>query len=85
MAGTDDRHPADVVTGMVGHVLVLAATSPRRDGRPVEVYTVIAVSPVFAYAVNNSVTPIPASASIKSTPRAMTVADSHVCFARVAE
>lgn len=34
---TDDRHPADVVTGMVNHVLDLAATWPRWDGRPVEV------------------------------------------------
>jgi hypothetical protein len=34
---TDDRHPADVVTGMVDHVLHLAATWPRWDGRPLEV------------------------------------------------
>jgi hypothetical protein len=34
---TDDRHPADVVTGMVDHVLDLAATWPRWDGRPIEV------------------------------------------------
>jgi hypothetical protein len=34
---TDDRHPADVVTSMVDHVLDLAATWPRWDGRPVEV------------------------------------------------
>jgi hypothetical protein len=34
---TDDRHPADVVTGMVDHVLDLAATWPRWDGRPAEV------------------------------------------------
>jgi len=33
---TDDRHPADVVTGMVDHVLDLAATWPRWDGRPIE-------------------------------------------------
>ena len=31
---TDGRHPADVVTGMVDHVLDLAATWPRWDGRP---------------------------------------------------
>ncbi|MGH3165542.1 MAG: hypothetical protein ACRDN0_06560 [Trebonia sp.] len=31
---TDDRHPADVVTGMVNHVLELAATWPRWDGKP---------------------------------------------------
>ena len=34
---TDDRHPADVVTGMVDHVLDLAATWPRWDGRIIEV------------------------------------------------
>jgi hypothetical protein len=34
---TDDRHPADVVTGMVDHVLSLAATWPWWDGRPIEV------------------------------------------------
>jgi hypothetical protein len=34
---TDDRHPADVVTGMVDHVLDVAATWTRWDGRPVEV------------------------------------------------
>jgi len=33
----DDRHPADVVTGMVGHVLELAETWPRWDGKPIEV------------------------------------------------
>jgi hypothetical protein len=33
---TDDRHPADVVTGMVDHVLDLAATWPRWDGRLIE-------------------------------------------------
>jgi hypothetical protein len=33
----DDRHPADIVTGMVNHVLELAATWPRWDGRPFEV------------------------------------------------
>jgi len=33
----DDRHPADVVTGMVDHVLEVAATWPRWDGRPVEI------------------------------------------------
>jgi len=33
----DERHPADVVTGMVDHVLELAATWPRWDGNPVEV------------------------------------------------
>jgi hypothetical protein len=32
-----DRHPADVVTARVNHVLELAATWPRWDGRPVEV------------------------------------------------
>lgn len=34
---TDDRHPADVVTGMVDHVLGLAATWPRWDSRPIEI------------------------------------------------
>jgi hypothetical protein len=34
---TDDRHPADVVTGMVDHVLHQAATWPHWDGRPIEV------------------------------------------------
>lgn len=34
---TDDRHPADVVTGMVDHVLHLAATWPRWDGQPIEI------------------------------------------------
>ncbi len=33
----DDRHPADVVTAMVGHVLELAETWPRWDGKPIEV------------------------------------------------
>jgi hypothetical protein len=33
----DDRHPADVVTGMVDHVLRLAETWPNWDGRPIEV------------------------------------------------
>lgn len=33
----DDRHPADVVTGMVDHVLRLAQTWPNWDGRPAEV------------------------------------------------
>jgi hypothetical protein len=33
----DDRHPADVVTGMVDHVLDLAETWPRWDGRPIEI------------------------------------------------
>jgi hypothetical protein len=33
----DGRHPADVVTGMVNHVLQLAATWPRWDGNPLEV------------------------------------------------
>lgn len=33
----DDRHPADVVTGMVNHVLELAVTWPRWDGIPLEV------------------------------------------------
>jgi hypothetical protein len=33
----DDRHPADVVTGMVNHVLKLAATWPLWDGEPLEV------------------------------------------------
>ncbi len=33
----DDRHPADVVTDMVDHVLRLAATWPRWDGRPAEI------------------------------------------------
>ena len=33
----DDRHPADVVTNMVDHVLHLAATWPLWDGRPAEV------------------------------------------------
>lgn len=33
----DDRHPADVVTGMVDHVLRLAATWPHWDGKPIEV------------------------------------------------
>jgi hypothetical protein len=30
----DDRHPADVVTAMVTHVLALAETWPRWNGRP---------------------------------------------------
>jgi hypothetical protein len=34
---TDDRHPADVVTGMVDHVLEIAETWPRWDGKPIEV------------------------------------------------
>jgi hypothetical protein len=33
---TDERHPADVVTGMVDHVLDVAATWTRWDGKPVE-------------------------------------------------
>lgn len=33
---TDDRDPADVVTGMVGRVLTLAATWPAWDGQPRE-------------------------------------------------
>ncbi len=33
---TDSRHPADVVTAMVDHVLELAASWPNWDGRPVE-------------------------------------------------
>ncbi len=33
----DDRHPADVVTGMVNHVLELAGSWPRWDRKPVEV------------------------------------------------
>jgi hypothetical protein len=33
----DDRHPADVVTGMVSHVLELAASWPLWDGNPLEV------------------------------------------------
>jgi hypothetical protein len=33
----DGRHPADVVTSHVGHVLTLAATWPGWDGQPVEV------------------------------------------------
>jgi hypothetical protein len=33
----DDRHPAEVVTGMVDHVLSLAATWPVWDLRPVEI------------------------------------------------
>jgi len=32
----DGRHPADVVPAMVNHVLELAATWPRWDGKPVE-------------------------------------------------
>jgi hypothetical protein len=32
---TDDRHPADVVTAMVDHVLDLAATWTAWDGRPI--------------------------------------------------
>src|SRR5215470_16231143 len=36
-AGGDSRHPADVVTGMVDHVLRLTETWPRWDGRPCEV------------------------------------------------
>ncbi|WP_034487166.1 hypothetical protein [Actinomadura oligospora] len=31
---TDDRDPAEIVTGMVGHVLALAATWTVWDGRP---------------------------------------------------
>jgi hypothetical protein len=33
----DDRHPAAVVTGMVDHVLRMAATWPQWDGRPIEI------------------------------------------------
>lgn len=33
----DDRHPADVVTGMVDHVLRMAATWPEWDGRLIEI------------------------------------------------
>jgi hypothetical protein len=33
----DDRHPADVVTAMVEHVLQVAATWPRWNGRPIEI------------------------------------------------
>ena len=33
----DDRHPAEVVTDMVNHVLALAATWPWWDGKPFEV------------------------------------------------
>jgi hypothetical protein len=33
----DDRHPADVVTGMVEHVLRMAATWPEWDGHPIEI------------------------------------------------
>lgn len=33
----DDRHPADVVTAMVDHVLQVAASWPRWDGRPIEI------------------------------------------------
>lgn len=33
----DGRHPADVVTAMVDHVLELAGTWPRWDGNPIEV------------------------------------------------
>jgi len=33
----DERHPADVVTAMVDHVLELAQTWPRWDGTPVAV------------------------------------------------
>lgn len=32
----DDRHPADVVTGMVDYVLLCAETWPRWDGVPAE-------------------------------------------------
>lgn len=34
MPATDDRHPADVVTAMVDHVLALAATWTNWDGTP---------------------------------------------------
>lgn len=33
----DDRHPSEVVTTMVDHVLDLAETWPRWDGNPIEV------------------------------------------------
>lgn len=33
----DDRHPADVVTAMIAHVLTLASTWPLWDGTPIEV------------------------------------------------
>jgi hypothetical protein len=33
----DSRHPADVVTDMVDHVLRVAETWPQWDGRPIEV------------------------------------------------
>ena len=32
----DDRHPADVVTGMVDYVLLMAETWPEWDGVPAE-------------------------------------------------
>ena len=43
----DDRHPADVVTGMVDHVLELAATWPHWDGTPFE--TVVEGEPSRTY------------------------------------
>jgi hypothetical protein len=33
----EDRHPANVVTAMVDHVLQLAETWPQWDGRPIEI------------------------------------------------
>jgi hypothetical protein len=34
---TDNRHPAEVVTSMIAHVLDLAATWPNWDGVPIEI------------------------------------------------
>lgn len=50
---TDDRHPADVVTGMVDHVLDLAATWPRWDGRPIEMP--VEGEPARAYAPHKAI------------------------------
>lgn len=50
---TDDRHPADVVTGMVNYVLDLAATWPRWDGRPVE--TPVEGEPARAYTPHKAI------------------------------
>ncbi|PZS18925.1 MAG: hypothetical protein DLM57_05375 [Pseudonocardiales bacterium] len=37
VAAVDERHPAERVTGMVDHVLELAATWPNWDGAPITV------------------------------------------------
>jgi hypothetical protein len=50
---TDDRHPADVVNGMVDHVLELAATWTRWDGRPIQ--TSVEVQPARIYTPHKAI------------------------------